>query len=171
VEKFSWSCYTGHNDDAEDIQARGIKHNVNIGIIGGADGPTSIFFSSTLSVEPILFVIILSLLIVHEMDAIRAKEWKMFLVLKDMAEETAYRVFVLIHIPLYLFAFAVLFYDGAVVSYVLKVVIDVFLLGHAIIHYGFRKHSNNGFQSRFSKIIIYSMPVFALLHLCLLLMF
>ena len=35
----------------------------------------------------------ISLLLIHEMDAIRTKEWKMFIILKDMADETAYKIF------------------------------------------------------------------------------
>jgi hypothetical protein len=34
--------------------------------------------------ETVLFALILALLFVHEMDAIRAKEWKMFVGLKNM---------------------------------------------------------------------------------------
>ncbi len=111
---------------------------------------------------------ILSLLFVHEMDAIRAKEWKMFIVLKDMADETACKVFMSLHFPLYLGALYVLL-RGGTAGYVLKIIIDVFLLGHALIHFAFRKHSGNGFHTLFSKTIIYVMAVFALLHFVLLL--
>jgi hypothetical protein len=144
---------------------------MSIGIIGGSDGPTSIFLASSAvsPIEQILFSVILSLLLVHEMDAIRAKEWKMIIVLKNMSEEAAYRLFTLIHIPLYVAVIFMLFHGGAVASYLLKIVIDVFLLGHAIIHFGFRKHSDNGFKTWFSKSIIYSMSALALFHLCLLL--
>jgi len=146
---------------------------MNIGIIGGAGDSTSVFIASTtlLPVEQILFLVILSLLLVHEMDAIRAKEWKMFVVLKDITEETAYRVFTFIHFPLYLAAFYVLFCNGVTASDVLKIMIDIFLVFHAFVHYAFRKHRNNGFHTWFSKINIYSMAALALLHLCLLLAF
>ncbi len=117
--------------------------------------------------EQIIFSVIISLLLIHEMDAIRTKEWKMFVILKDMPEETAYRIFALIHLPLYFVVFYVIYCGGATANYVLKIIIDIFLLGHAVIHYGFRKHHNNGFISQFSKIIIYSMSVLALIHLCL----
>ncbi len=117
--------------------------------------------------EQILFLIILSFLLVHEMDAIRAKEWKMFIVLKDMADEAACKVFMIIHFPLYLAALYALL-SGGTAGYVLKIIIDVFLLGHALIHFAFRKHSGNGFHTLFSKIIIYSMAALALLHFILL---
>lgn len=118
--------------------------------------------------ELILFTTILSLLLVHEMDAIRTKEWKMFTVLKDMAEEKAYRVFAIIHLPLYIIVLYLISCGGATSNYVLKLFIDIFLLGHSVIHYGFRNHKSNGFQSLFSKGIIYLMPILVLLHLCLL---
>ena len=113
-----------------------------------------------------MFLVIISLLLVHEMDAIRAKEWKMFIVLKEMTEETAYRVFTVIHLPLFFCAFYLLFLGDAA-TFALKIFIDIFLLAHAFIHYCFRNHKDNGFQSIFSKSIIYLMPVLAFLHLCL----
>jgi hypothetical protein len=118
--------------------------------------------------ELLLNVTILSLLLVHELDAVQAKEWKMFIILKNMAEEAAVKVFIALHVPLLgvaLYALAV----GGFASYVLKIVVDVFVLAHAVLHFGFRKNSNNGFKTGFSKVIIYSMPVLAAIHLCLLL--
>ncbi len=112
-------------------------------------------------------MLILSLLLVHEMDAIRAKEWKMFLVLKDMAEETACEVFILLHLPLYWGVLCALS-SGGTAGYVLKIIVDFFLLGHAALHYGFREHAGNGFQAKFSKMLIYAMSALAFAHLCLL---
>jgi hypothetical protein len=119
--------------------------------------------------EYILFVVIISLLLLHEMDAIRAREWKMFIVLKDMSEETAYKVFLFIHFPLYIAAFYVLCNESMQSGYILKVSIDIFLIGHAILHYGFRNHNSNGFSAYYSKAIIYSLFALALAHLCILL--
>ena len=117
--------------------------------------------------EQLTFLITLSLLLVHEMDAIQAKEWKMFIILKDMTDETACNVFIGFHFPLYFCALYALL-SGGTAGYVLKIIIDVFLLGHALIHFAFRKHSGNGFHTLFSKIIIYSMAALALLHFILL---
>jgi len=41
----------------------------------------------------------------HEMDAIRTKEWRMLIILKDIADETAYKIFTLAHLPLYFIVF------------------------------------------------------------------
>jgi hypothetical protein len=101
------------------------------------------------------------------MDAIRTKEWKMFIVLKDMADETAYKVFTLLHLPLYFVSIFVLVQGEALANTILCYVIDVFLICHAIVHFGFRKNPNNGFDSTFSKIIIYCLGVLAIIHICL----
>ncbi|XVL60972.1 hypothetical protein PWP87_04070 [Paenibacillus amylolyticus] len=49
----------------------------------------------------VLFLFNLSLFLLHEMDAIRRSEWKLFMVLKDMEDDKAYRYFTWIHLPMY----------------------------------------------------------------------
>ena len=115
----------------------------------------------------LLFALTLSLTLVHEMDAIQAKEWKMFILLKDMADETACKIFTGIHFPLYSGTLYVLLRGGAA-ECALQIIIDVFLMFHAVLHFAFRNHVDNGFQSLYSKTIIYSMAALALLHLTLL---
>ena len=119
--------------------------------------------------ETILFVFLLVLLLIHEMDAVRAKEWNMFIILKDMDDELAYRIFTLAHIPLYLAVILIMVLANSVATLVLMYVVDVFLVAHAVLHFCFRKKSANGFTSVLSKAIIYSMGVLAILHMCLLL--
>ncbi len=47
------------------------------------------------------FLLGFCLLLVHEMDAIRCKEWRVFPITSRMEDEAGYRVFTLLHIPLY----------------------------------------------------------------------
>lgn len=118
--------------------------------------------------KSILFTAIFSLLLIHEMDAIRTKEWKMFIILKDMAEEAAYKVFAILHWPLYFIALYIMVNGGRNTNLVLEIMLDVFLVIHSIIHFYFRRHKNNGFKSVFSNIIIYSMTILSIFHLYLL---
>ena len=118
--------------------------------------------------ESILFTIIFALLLLHEMDAIRAKEWKMFFLLKTMAEKTAYTVFTALHLPIYFVAIYIMLCGGTASILVLQIIVDIFLILHAIIHFCFRKHTENGFKSLFSKTVIYSMAVLSMIHLVLL---
>lgn len=114
--------------------------------------------------EKILVTMICALLLIHEMDAIRLREWKLFILLRDMKDETAYRIFTILHLPLYMLILYMVFYGNATASALWKGIIDLFLIGHGILHFGFRKHKENGFTSLFSKSIIYIMPVLAVLH-------
>ena len=117
----------------------------------------------------ILFVFILSLLLLHEMDAIRTKEWKMFAVLKDMAEERASKAFIIAHLPLYFAAIFIMAKGWTTANFWLYCIVDIFLIGHTILHFCFRKHKDNGFTSMFSKIITYLPAILGIIHLALLL--
>jgi len=116
--------------------------------------------------ETAVFIVMLTLLLIHEMDAIRAKEWKMFIVLKNLEDELAYRIFTLAHIPIYFFVLFVLVRVEMPAIAPFKYSVDIFLIIHAVIHYCFRKKPNNGFRSLFSITIIYSLSILAIIHIC-----
>jgi hypothetical protein len=114
---------------------------------------------------PILFAINFTLLLLHEMDAIRAKEWKMFIVLKSMPEQTAYIIFSVMHFPLYfwvIFTISQAFSSGYALVYLIT---DVFLIAHTAIHFFFRRHTANQFSSIYSNLLIYFMGILAAIHL------
>lgn len=115
----------------------------------------------------ILFALNLALLFTHEMDAIRQKEWRMFAVLKDLPEQQAYTVFLALHIPLYA---AVLYLLLSPAMPLGMLVVDVFLLAHTAIHFGFRNHRANGFGNTLSLLLIYGMGAASLTHLALVLL-
>lgn len=118
---------------------------------------------------PILFAVNFSFLLLHEMDAVRAKEWNMFILLKDMKEETAYIVFSLIHLPVYvwvIFTVSQIWSGGYAVVWLIA---DIFLILHAVIHFFFRKHAANGFHSIYSNILIYATGILSIAHLLLML--
>jgi len=117
---------------------------------------------------PVLFAFNFSLLLLHEMDAIRAKEWRMFIVFKSMREETAYTVFSLVHLPLYfwvIFTISQVFSSGYAFVYLIT---DVFLIFHTAIHFLFRRHKANGFTSVYSNMLIYVMGLLAVIHMFML---
>ena len=114
-----------------------------------------------------LFIFMLSLLLIHEMDAIRSKEWKMFIGLKDLKDDTAYKIFTIAHLPLYFVGFFILAQAGSLANTVLYFIMDGFLACHTVIHFCFRKHPANGFSSMFSQCIINLMGLLAIIHLCL----
>ena len=114
----------------------------------------------------ILFALELALLFAHEMDAVRKQEWKMFIVLKDMEEERAYSIFMLLHIPLYTVPILLLFSRYYLMA---SYIVDAFLILHVFLHWGFRKHRANRLSGGISKILINLPGGIAILH-CVLLM-
>ena len=113
-------------------------------------------------ISNIIFAIALALLFTHEMDAVRRQEWKMFVILKDMSDEKAYRIFTLLHIPLYALFFLLWLFDYLLALFYL---LDIFLILHLFIHIGFSKHSGNNLKNRISKGIIISAGLLAFIHL------
>ncbi|MEY8738403.1 DUF6713 family protein [Bacillales bacterium AN1005] len=113
----------------------------------------------------LLFLFNLSLFLLHEMDAIRRSEWRMFIVLKDMEDSTAYKIFTLIHLPLYTIILALLLSQYQTITFW---TIDLFFVIHAILHLFFEKHPRNGFKNTFSRTIFYLMGILALIHILLL---
>ncbi|MBG9942131.1 DUF6713 family protein [Brevibacillus formosus] len=113
----------------------------------------------------VIFLINLSLFLLHEMDAIRRSEWRLFIVLKDMEDSKAYKVFTFIHLPLYTIILYLLFSKYQTVTFW---VLDLFFIIHAILHLFFEKHPRNGFKNTFSRTIIYPMGILAAIHLILL---
>lgn len=53
--------------------------------------------------EDTFFYLGLSLLTMHEMDAIRCREWRIFPILSMLCDKAGYIVFVFAHIPLFFF--------------------------------------------------------------------
>ena len=114
-----------------------------------------------------LFFLNLSLLIIHEFDAIRRREWRLFLFLKDMEEERAYQIFALLHLPFLLLIFWFLTQASSSSQFSFQVVVDIFLMIHLGLHLLFRNHEHNLFSRKFSKGIIQAMAFLGFAHLCL----
>ncbi|WP_340019266.1 DUF6713 family protein [Paenibacillus sp. FSL H3-0457] len=110
----------------------------------------------------VLFLFNLSLFLLHEMDAIRRSEWKLFMVLKDMEDDKAYRYFTRIHLPMYTIILSLLFSSYQTITFW---VLDIFFIIHTVLHFFFEKHPRNEFKNGFSRSLIYPMGIIALIHL------
>ncbi|MGX9757296.1 DUF6713 family protein [Clostridioides difficile] len=109
----------------------------------------------------ILFAINLSLLFVHEMEAIRFQEWKMFIVLKGMEDKRAYLIFLLLHIPLYTLIIWLLLSPFFKLGFYIT---DIFLMAHLILHLCFLQHKSNKLNNALSMSIIVLMGTLSTLH-------
>jgi len=99
------------------------------------------------------FALGFALLLVHEMDAVRLGEWKIFPWLNTLGEEAGYRAFAALHVPLYALLFIALSAgDGG--SRAIIVGLDAFFVVHVGLHVVFRNHPENRFRSVFSWALI-----------------
>lgn len=111
----------------------------------------------------ILFCLNFTLILLHEMDAIKNKEWKMFIWLKSMKDNKGYKIFTALHLPLYFLAILALIDKNFYLE--LSIGLDIFLIFHLIIHFLFRKNRNNEFDNLFSQCIICGMGFISIVHL------
>ncbi len=102
--------------------------------------------------EHIFFYLGLSFLTMHEMDAIRCKEWRIFPGLSMLSDKVGHIVFVFAHIPLFYFVFWKLTYIQNIEAFIYG--FNVFMMVHLGLHVLFLKHKNNEFKDWISWSII-----------------
>ncbi|WP_108976375.1 DUF6713 family protein [Leptospira ryugenii] len=119
--------------------------------------------------ETIYFATAISFLFIHELDAIQAKEWKLFIVLRDLQERQAYSIWLALHFPLFLLPFLVVTESfGRDTTIFVRIGIDLFLAFHLFLHIYFRKHRDYHFHSIQSNLYIVFTALFASLDLLVL---
>lgn len=111
----------------------------------------------------LIFFLATALLFTHELDAIHHHEWRIFPFLRALGEENAYRVFTLIHLPL----FALFLWMAAYPNDWFLVVVDLFLIIHVFLHWIFRNHSQNAFRGWLSYSLIVGAGLMGAWHLLL----
>jgi len=99
------------------------------------------------------FLTAVTFLLIHEMDAIRRKEWAIFPGLSNLSDNTGYLVFTAAHIPL-IFLLLIGFAGGVIYQPAIRIMLDVFCLAHLILHALCHRMPKNEFHSRFSWLII-----------------
>jgi hypothetical protein len=101
----------------------------------------------------VLLWINISLFILHEMDAVKTREWKMMIFIKRFDDNTGHVIFTALHF----FLFIILFYLMDYHFSILFPAVSVLLIIHQIMHIVFRKHSENRMHNIFSQTVIFLM--------------
>jgi len=114
--------------------------------------------------EHYFFYIGFTFILIHEMDAIRLQEWKMFPILSGLKEKTGYFIFTSLHLPLYGLLFWGLSGSQSLVSNLI-LGLDIFFIVHLTLHLLLIKHKNNKFRNFFSWGIIILTGLFGFLDL------
>jgi hypothetical protein len=106
-----------------------------------------------------LFNLALTFILMHEMDAIRCKEWRIFPILSMLEDQLGYILFLFFHIPLFYWVFSQL--DNSSFRWGM----DIFLMIHVGLHLLFLKHKRNEFKDWISWSIIIGAGIFGGLDL------
>ena len=94
-------------------------------------------------------------LLVHEMDAVRLKEWRILPLLSRLDDRRGFAVFTLVHIPIYILLFVGLSSEIAAGGKGnLMLGLDWFMVIHAGLHFLLRNRPRNEFKTVFSWLII-----------------
>jgi hypothetical protein len=107
-----------------------------------------------------LFNLGLTFILLHEMDAIRCKEWRIFPLTSMLEDRLGYIVFLFMHIPLFYCIFFQL--NNATFHWYF----DIFLMVHVGLHILFLKHPKNEFRDWISWSIIIGAGVLGGLGVC-----
>jgi hypothetical protein len=98
--------------------------------------------------ERVFFFTALSLILTHELDAVRQREWRIFPGLRRLDDERGYQVFTSLHVPLFLLLLGGLFASDFNQS--LATGLSAFCVLHTALHLLALWHPENRFRSALS---------------------
>lgn len=99
----------------------------------------------------------------HEMDAIRCREWRIFPGLSLLNDDWGFKVFIVAHIPLFYFLFNGLMAKDTQADFIRG--LDIFFIIHFVLHMIFLFHKKNEFKDWISWLIVGGAALFGLLDL------
>ena len=112
--------------------------------------------------QHLFFYLAISFILMHEMDAIRCKEWRIFPLLSMLNDDLGFKVFILAHIPLFTLLFIGL--NQANNEDLIKG-LNIFFIIHLGLHVLFIFNKKNEFKDWLSWTIISGAALFGLLDL------
>lgn len=109
-----------------------------------------------------LFYLALSFFCVHEMDAVRCREWRIFPLLSFAGDQWGRLIFITAHIPLFLMLSIQLSKDP---NNSFITVMDIFFIVHMLMHLLYLRHKKNEFKDGLSWVMITGNGFFGLMDL------
>lgn len=100
---------------------------------------------------------------IHEMDAVRCREWRIFPGLSLLSDKLGEMIFIFAHIPLFFVVFSQLTHNSNLAGFIRG--FDIFMIIHVGLHLLFLTHKNNLFKDFISWTIIIGAGFFGLLDI------
>lgn len=113
-----------------------------------------------------LYFTTVAFLITHELDAVKRHEWRVLPLTSFLPDVIAARVFIWAHVPLFLGLF---YFGGADPFSPVAKALSAFAILHVGLHWGFRRHPKNEFNTAGAWALIIGAGVFGAAHLLALL--
>jgi hypothetical protein len=113
------------------------------------------------------FYAVLALLFAHELDAVERHEWRLLPVLRSLPDGLAGRLFVVLHVPLFLVLFRLATHPAATVRRRFRLALDAFAVLHAGLHRRFRGRPEYEFEGTTSRALIRGAALAGLVRLLL----
>lgn len=108
----------------------------------------------------LFFFVAFSLLLTHEMDAVRRYEWQIFPGLARISDDSfGYTLFTALHVPLYVLILLGLIGGDGAISRAMVIGLDLFCMLHVVLHILFRTHPRYQFHGWFSRMLIWGAGV------------
>ena len=108
-------------------------------------------------------IVAVSLLAVHEMDAMTHAEWRLLPVLSGMDNDVGREAFVLLHVPLYVGVFWALFFASW--KTMAARIFSVAIIGHAMAHFLLSGHQLYTFSAPIETLTVYGAAIAGLIYL------
>lgn len=113
----------------------------------------------------LLVLIGFGLLATHELDAMTQSEWRLLYVLRDLPEQLARDLFVILHVPLFALIAALLWHHDEKIRSRSRSLFAMFLVIHVGLHYRLSDHPLYQFNSALSQLLIFAAGLTGLLYL------
>lgn len=115
-----------------------------------------------------LFSLGLSLLLAHELDAVRAGEWRLLPVLRSLPDARGRDAFILLHVPLVAALIWLAAHLSSDLRFWFQAAVDAFLVIHVALHRAFALHPGYDFHGALSRGLILGAGAAGALHAALL---
>ena len=117
--------------------------------------------------ESFLFYLGLATLSSHELDAVMRAEWRLLYLLRSMHEDTAYAIFVALHVPLFYLFFWLSNHDQPTVQRAFRLSLAAFMVIHALLHFRLSEAEAYAFEGWLGNGLIYLSAACGLAYLML----
>lgn len=117
--------------------------------------------------EQLLFILAMSLMFTHELDAVRRHEWRIFPGTNLLSDEIGFMVFLLAHVPLFGLVLWATFLQPESTALAFQMGFSAFCIIHVLLHWIYRNHPANEFDNPLSRSLIWGSGAAGAGHLLL----